>query len=211
MFRKVYSEVVTAIPVNGGTYNLVLNTVNKKLAAFVACLSILSYIATSIISAYDSMVYLSELWPDIGKYSLNLLLNVLISPFSFLFVVDLRLFTVLVMIFFGAVTICGVSESSYVNASIFVLHMFTLTLLILWGFAYGCQDGFSIFTENMHTPAPKIVTSEGDELAHKNAMAAIYFGYSAGLLGITGFETASNYVEELATTDVFVTTVNGLW
>lgn len=75
MFRKVYSEVVTAIPVNGGTYNLVLNTVNKKLAAFVACLSILSYIATSIISAYDSMVYLSELWPDVGKYSLNFLLN----------------------------------------------------------------------------------------------------------------------------------------
>lgn len=68
MFRKVYSEAVTAIPVNGGTYNLVLNTVNKKLAAFVACLSVLSYIATAIISAFDSMVYLSILWPDISKF-----------------------------------------------------------------------------------------------------------------------------------------------
>jgi amino acid transporter len=67
-FRIVYSEVVTAIPVNGGTYNVMLNTTSKKAAAFVACLSILSYTATAIVSAFDSVVYLSLIWPDCSEY-----------------------------------------------------------------------------------------------------------------------------------------------
>lgn len=65
-FKKVYSEVVTAIPVNGGTYNVMLNTSTKKVAAFVACLSILSYVATAIVSAFDSILYLALIWPSVG-------------------------------------------------------------------------------------------------------------------------------------------------
>lgn len=45
-FRAIYGEVVTAIPVNGGSYNALLNTTNKPMAALAACLSMLSYIAT---------------------------------------------------------------------------------------------------------------------------------------------------------------------
>jgi len=66
-FRLVYSEVVTALPVNGGSYNLLLNTTNKKVSAFVACLSLLSYTATAIVSAFDSIVYLTILWPGVGE------------------------------------------------------------------------------------------------------------------------------------------------
>jgi amino acid transporter len=66
-FKNVYSEVVTAIPVNGGTYNVMLNTSTKKVAAFVACLSILSYVATAIVSGFESIVYLSLIWPDVGE------------------------------------------------------------------------------------------------------------------------------------------------
>lgn len=66
-FRKVYAEIVTAIPVNGGTYNVMLNTSTKKKAAFVACLSILSYTATIIVSAFDAVVYLSLIWPECSK------------------------------------------------------------------------------------------------------------------------------------------------
>jgi amino acid transporter len=67
-FRKVYCEAVTAIPINGGTYNVALNITTKKVAAFVACLSVLSYTATAIISAYESAVYLTMLWGDAGRY-----------------------------------------------------------------------------------------------------------------------------------------------
>lgn len=66
-FRLVYSEVVSALPVNGGTYNLLLNTASKKWAAIVACLSLLSYTATAIVSAFDAIVYLAILWPEVSK------------------------------------------------------------------------------------------------------------------------------------------------
>ena len=45
-FRSIYGEVVTAMPVNGGSYNALLNTTTKPIAALAACLSMLSYIAT---------------------------------------------------------------------------------------------------------------------------------------------------------------------
>lgn len=67
IFKKVYIEIVTAIPLNGGTYNTMLNTSSKRAAAFVACLSILSYVATAIISAFDSAVYLASIWPGVGN------------------------------------------------------------------------------------------------------------------------------------------------
>jgi amino acid transporter len=42
-------------------------------------------------------------------------------------------------------------------------------------------------------------------------LGAIFYGYSAALLGITGFESAANYVESLDNTKTFVSTVNWLW
>jgi amino acid transporter len=45
-FRAIYGEVVTAMPVNGGSYNALLNTTTKPIAATAACLSFLSYLAT---------------------------------------------------------------------------------------------------------------------------------------------------------------------
>lgn len=182
-----------------------LNTTTKKMAGFVACLSILSYTATAILSAFDAVVYMAELWETVGKlfqldYSANL--N---------FLLDVRLFSVLILLFFGVVTICGVKESAQVTCAMFLVHMFALTLLILWGFAHGCKDNFSLFSENLRTPVPTIYDSSNNLLARRNPAAAIFFGYSSGLLGITGFETASNYVEDLADTSVFVSTVNWMW
>jgi amino acid transporter len=81
----------------------------------------------------------------------------------------------------------------------------------MWGFIYGCQDNFNIYQANINYPFPDVVNSDGVVLARRNAGAAIYFGYCSALLGITGFETASNYVEEMRDPAVFVTTVNWMW
>ena len=132
-------------------------------------------------------------------------------PSNHIFLIDIRLWSVLILLIFGAITICGVQESSTVSCIMFCVHVFTLTLLILWGFAYGIQDNFETFSKNIHTRAPEIVSSTGLQLARHNPIAAIFFGYSAGLLGITGFETASNYVEDLESTKTFVKTVNWMW
>lgn len=47
LFRKIYGEVVGALPLNGGAYNVLLNTTSKSTASFAACLTILSYMATA--------------------------------------------------------------------------------------------------------------------------------------------------------------------
>jgi amino acid transporter len=174
----------------GGTYNLILNTVSKKIASFVAVISFLSYLATSIISAFAAIVYLAEIWPD----------------------VDIRLWSVIIMIVFGAIAIFGVKDSSYVTTVLFVVHMSTLTLLIVWSLVYGIyHDQFQLFKENLQTPVPEIRSTTGVLLGTRNVAAAIYFGYSAGLLGITGFEDAANYVEEMKDTRVFANTVDWMW
>jgi len=184
-FRVVYSEVVTALPVNGGTYNLILNTSSKYVAAFTACLSLLSYTATAIVSAFDSVIYLSLLWPE----------------------VDIRGFTILILAGFGIVTLCGVKESANVTLFLFSTHVIVLTVLIIWGFVYGCQDNFEVFIANMHTDLPVIRSSTGAFMGY-GVIASIYFGYSTALLGITGFETAANYVESMHNPTIFISTVN---
>ena len=58
LFRNVYSEVGSALPLNGGAYNVLLNTTSKIVAAFAAVLTILSYVATAVVSASEACAYL---------------------------------------------------------------------------------------------------------------------------------------------------------
>ncbi len=57
LFRKVSGEVVGALPLNGGAYNALLNTTSKSMASMAATLTILSYMATAVISANEAMHY----------------------------------------------------------------------------------------------------------------------------------------------------------
>eukprot|EP00913_Durusdinium_trenchii_P029626 g27769.t1 len=57
-FRSVYGEVVTALPLNGGIYNLLLNSSTKQTASVAACLTILSYTATGVVSSVSAADYL---------------------------------------------------------------------------------------------------------------------------------------------------------
>lgn len=56
---QIYGEVVTALPLNGGAYNALLNTTSKSVASVAACLAILSYIATGVVSATEACEYLN--------------------------------------------------------------------------------------------------------------------------------------------------------
>ncbi len=44
-------QAVCSLPLNGGSYNILLNATTKGLAAICACLSVLSYLATGVVSA----------------------------------------------------------------------------------------------------------------------------------------------------------------
>ncbi|QSB25250.1 amino acid permease [Flavobacterium sp. CLA17] len=110
LFRKIYGEVVGALPLNGGAYNVLLNTSTKRIASFAAVLTVLSYMTTAVISATEAMHYLSTIFHG---------LHILIAAG-----VVLCLFTILAII--------GIGESAFVAVVIFLVHLISLTLLELF-------------------------------------------------------------------------------
>ena len=176
LFRPIYAEVVGALPLNGGAYNALLNTTSKFRASIAACLTILSYLATAVISANAAMHYAAvfeEGWP------------VIIATIGLLAV-------------FMVLTIIGITESSKVAMAIFVTHLTSLSVLLVAGVACVAWTGLDTLSENIRIPAPG------------GFLNAIFFGFAAALLGISGFESSANYVEEQAE-GVFPKTLRNMW
>jgi amino acid transporter len=63
----------------------------------------------------------------------------------------------------------------------------------------------------MNSDVPPLVSSGGSVIATNNPLISVYFGYCSALLGITGFESAANYVEEMQSPKIFVLSVKWLW
>ena len=176
LFRSIYAEVVGALPLNGGAYNALLNTTSKFKASIAACLTILSYMATAVISASEAMHYAHTIWHSLPVTGA----------------------TIGVLAFFMLLTIIGITESARVAIIIFIFHLSTLTLLIVMGIAFVITHGLDTFSLNFATPV------EG------GLAMALFFGFSASLLGISGFESSANYVEEQAE-EVFPKTLRNMW
>ncbi|MGI4869579.1 MAG: APC family permease [Janthinobacterium lividum] len=177
LFRKIYGEVVGALPLNGGAYNVLLNTTSKRNAALAACLTILSYMATAVLSANEAMHYLHTLWQGL--------------PIIWATVGLLGLFLLL--------TILGISESAKVAVAIFLVHLATLTLLVGVAAWYLATHGLHNLSLNFQLP-----------VRGGNILEALFFGFSAAMLGISGFESSANFVEEQAQ-GVFQKTLRNMW
>jgi amino acid transporter len=106
--------------------------------------------------------------------------------------------TVVLLALFMGLTILGISDSARVAIGIFVIHIGTLTLLGVVGVMSFLRHGFSILEANLATPAPVSIPH------------ALFFGFSAALLGISGFESSANFVEEQAA-GVFPKTLRNMW
>ena len=176
LFRKIYGEVVGAIPLNGGAYNALLNTTSKSTASMAATLTILSYMATSVISANEAMRYFHDIINQTP---------VIMS-------------TVAVLLLFAILTILGIRESARVATGIFIFHLVSLMVLSLFIGAYLIRNGFNQFSANWKLPV------EG------SVRVAIFFGFSASMLGISGFESSANFVEEQRS-GVFPKTLRNMW
>lgn len=177
LFRKIYGEVVGAIPLNGGAYNVLLNTSTKRLASIAATLTVLSYMATAVISASEGMHYLHGIFEG---------LNVTIA-------------TVIVLVLFTGLAILGIGESAFVAVIIFLTHIGTLTLLVLASIWFVLTHGLETFHINWHTP-----------IAYESIKTALFLGFSAAMLGISGFESSANFVEEQEH-GVFPKTLRNMW
>lgn len=177
LFRKIYGEVVGALPLNGGAYNVLLNTSSKRLASIAATLTVLSYMATAVISASEGMHYLNHIAPGI---------NITIA-------------TVIVLLIFTGLAILGIGESAIVAVVIFVTHLTTLSLLVLASVWFIFMNGLDIFNLNWNLP----ITSG-------TIVNALFLGFSAAMLGISGFESSANFVEEQQQ-GVFPKTLRNMW
>ena len=177
MFRKIYGEVVGALPLNGGAYNVLLNTTSKGNASVAACLTILSYMATAVISASEAMHYLQHAIP-------GLMVNYA---------------TLFLLFLFLCITILGISESSLVALIIFVFHLTVMATLIISCIFFVCNHGLANLKSNFSMPL------KGGSLA-----TALFFGFSAAMLGISGFESSANFVEEQKQ-GVFPKTLRNMW
>ncbi len=176
LFRSIYSEVVGAIPLNGGAYNALLNTTSKFRASIAACLTILSYMATAVISSNEAMHYLHTLWEGLPIIAA----------------------TIGLLAFFMFLSIIGITESAVVAIGIFLFHLFSMFLLLFFGSLAIFSTGTEMLWQNLGDPAPGGI------------WMALFFGFSASMLGISGFESSSNFVEEQAD-GVFPKTLRNMW
>ncbi len=64
----------TALPLNGGAYNALLNTTSKQTASIAACLTILSYVATGVVSGTEACHYLANVWEGLDVYAATIVL-----------------------------------------------------------------------------------------------------------------------------------------
>jgi amino acid transporter len=187
-FRGIYHETVMALPCNGGTYNILLNCTSKQVASMAAVFAIIAYITTGVVSALDAIAYLQTVLP-VGWQ------------------VDAQVATVLLLFFFCCLTNMGMQESANFATVVFCFHVATLSLLTFSGVAHMVFNP-SLLWDNWDTPYPTIDVA--GEMLPGSFWMAIFYGFSSAMLGVSGFETSSQFVEEQAP-GVFPKTLRNMW
>jgi amino acid transporter len=164
LFRQVYIEVVSALPINGATYTAMVNTSSKMAAAAAGSLSLLSYISAAVVAAISAMHYLALQWSAVPIVGGTLI--------------------VVTCTLFGLLTLLGLKESANASIVFCTVHVVTMTILMTCSIVYGANEGWSTLKLNYSAPGPT------------NTFLAIFYGFSSAMLGVTGFETSANFVEE---------------
>lgn len=92
--------------------------------------------------------------------------------------------TVVLLALFMFLTIWGIGESSKVAIAIFIFHLLALVLLVGLSGYWLLTHGTEVLWSNLSMPV------EG------GWQKALFFGFCAAMLGISGFESSANFVEE---------------
>lgn len=166
LYKSVYTEVVEALPINGGAYNCLLNGTSKRVASISGVMTILSYIATVVISAKVAIEYAHSVLP----------------------IIPVLPTTIALMLLFAILVISGLKDSAKVALGIFSFHILTLVGFLVLGSIFFFKQP-SLFSFNFAQTAPIIHLQGG-------LIPALALGFSASLLGVSGFESSANFVEE---------------
>eukprot|EP00927_Polykrikos_kofoidii_P078295 TRINITY_DN75138_c0_g1_i1.p1 TRINITY_DN75138_c0_g1~~TRINITY_DN75138_c0_g1_i1.p1 ORF type:complete len:707 (-),score=86.73 TRINITY_DN75138_c0_g1_i1:127-2247(-) len=194
LFRWVYTEAVTALPFNGGIYNVLLNTVkSKQIACLVATLTLLSYLATCVVSALSAGHYFQTIL-DPSKTDP-------MEPGCYVIHVSVGL-----IVFFAILKLVGISESAKVAALLFVIHLTVMAVLFFSTFLSMAIPPVGIPFGDISVNFRKNIHYTG----HGSVAEKITVGFANAMLGVSGFESSANFVEEQEE-GVFPKTLRNMW
>lgn len=169
-FKKTYEEGLALSPYNGGAYSMILRTLGRQAAVLAGALTVVSYLATAAVSSLSGAHYLSSMWT--GGLSNSTVVLLAFVP----------------IVLFALLNTKGIKEPAKLVTLIAGFHFALLIIISLWGVGFLIWNWSSIdlsgFTE-MRTPKGYL------------SFNLIMYGFAAGFLGITGFESAAQIVEEL--------------
>ncbi len=166
LYKHVYTEVVEALPLNGGAYNCLLNATSKNFAAIAGVMTVLSYVATSVISAKTAAEYLHTVIHNLSAMPV----------------------TAVIILAFAVLTILGVKDSAKVAMGIFLFHLFTLTLFVSTGIMTIMNLGWGWIPDSFARTSMMF--------AENGTLKMLFLAFAASLLGVSGFESSANFVEE---------------
>jgi amino acid transporter len=171
LFKATYQEGCSVNPVNGGAYAMVLGSIGRRAALGIGSLTLLSYLATAVVSALSGAYYLGSLW---GHHP------------SKVFVV---LVAAIPVVAFGLLNLVGLKESTRVVLVISAFHFLMLLVMDAWGLGMLATHGVD-WQRFLHGAA-------GFPGLADLAPIGVLVGFAGAFLGITGFESAAQIVEEL--------------
>ena len=173
LFKKTYEEGLALSPYNGGAYSMILRTVGRRLAVVAGALTFVSYLATAAVSALSGAKYFGSL-PFFGGE----IPSAAIVLLSFI-----------PIILFGLLNTKGIEEPAKLVTGVAAFHFFLLIVMEVWGLFF---IGFNY--ETISWDKFQNLTPTGEL-----TFTMLLYGFSAAFLGITGFESAAQIVEELET------------
>jgi amino acid transporter len=162
-----------------------------------AVFGIIAYITTGVVSAVEAIAYLQTVLPRGWE-------------------MDDKSATIGLLFFFCLLTNLGIKESAVFAKIIFVIHVIVLSLLSIAGTIFMIINPELLY-KNWDTPYPQIrvhsqvaTSHEGIHFAEGGLLTALFYGFSSAMLGVSGFETSSQFVEEQAP-GVFPKTLRNMW
>ena len=168
LFKRTYEEGLALSPYNGGAYSMILRSLGRQASVLAGALTMVSYLATAAVSALSGAYYLTSLSPGFSDGAVAL---IAFCP----------------IIFFALLNARGIKEPAKLVTVISGFHFSLLIVITIWGLIYLGSNWSSIDFEKFSqlTPSGEI------------SFAIIMYGFAAAFLGITGFESAAQIVEEL--------------
>ncbi len=172
-FKATYEEGLALSPYNGGAYVMILRTMGRQAAVLAGALTVVSYLATAAVSALSGAGYISSLFPDYFNSTGSGM-----DP-------KLVLLSFIPIVLFGFLNCKGIKEPAKIVTGIAGFHFALLIVIVIWG------SGFLMFGDVDFSKLSNF--KPGGTLT----FSMIIYGFATAFLGISGFESAAQIVEEL--------------